>query len=223
MEYLIRFGTLVRSSDGAEVGSLFRAVIDANTLRVAAVTVERPLRESGNLLKPGGWTKPRDKVVALDRISSAREHEVALSMTRDEFLAAPDYITGSDPQPDGEWTPPASFAAEDVTMRASNLLGGALYVPPHDDVENRGPDDRHLSTEAAVWRREPHTHLGDVDGVVIDGSSNTVSALLVRRGRLFGHEVRLPVAHIVEIFDDLIHVDLSDAQLRTLEAGKPGD
>ena len=221
MQQPLKFGLSVVTSDASDVGSLHHVVIDEPTRAVTAVTVQRPLLESGNLLKPGGWEKPRDQKVPMSAVTGADEDEIRVSLTRDEFLALPPYVIGEVPEPDGGWTPPPEFRAEDVTMRAGALLGGGLYDPPHDEQENRGPTERHLSAGSEVWRREPHTHLGNVDRVLWDDTSNTATALVVRRGVFFTHETVLPLRYVVDLLDDLVHVDIPEGEWQALAEYQP--
>src|SRR2546430_120392 len=77
-------------------------------------------------------------------------------------------------------------------------------------------------TAIAVERREPHTHLGDLDRMLMDEVSHQVTALVVRRGLVFRHDVALPVRYVVDLLDDLVHVDIPEAEWDALEEYKPG-
>ena len=221
MEQELKFGLSVVTTDQRDVGTLHRIVIDEPTRQVTGIVVQRGLLESGNLLKPGGWEKPRDQLVPIAGVLGADEREVRISPTEEEFLALPPYVVGAVPEPDGDWTPPPGFTAEDAAMRAGALLGGGLYDPPQDEIENRKPSERHLSHGAAVWQREPHTHLGDVDRVVMDDASNSATALVVRRGVIFSHDVVLPLRYVVDLLDDLVHVDIPRADWEALPEYRP--
>ena len=223
MQQILKFGVPLVTADGHDVGSLHHVVIDAATRTVTAITGERPLLESGNVLKPGGWSMPRDQRVPISAVTGTDERDARIGLTKEEFLAMPPYVIGEIPEPDGEWTPPPEFVAEDVTTRASALLGGALYEPPRDEIENRGPTERHLSGGSAVWRHEPHTHLGDVDRVIMDDVTNAVTGLVVRSGVVFHHDVIMPMERVVELLDDLVHVEISEDTWHTLAAYKPGN
>lgn len=217
MQQSFKFGHSVVTADGYDAGTLHHVVIDEPTRAITALAVQRYLLESGNLLKPGGWEASRDKVLPIAVVTGADEDAVRISLTREEFLALPPYVVGDIPEPESGWTPPPEFRAEDVAMRAGSLLGGGLYDPPHDEVENRGPNDRHLSDGSAVWRREPHTHLGDVDRVLMDDTTNTATALVVKSGVFFKHETVLPMRYVVDLLDDLVHVDIPEAEWERLE------
>jgi hypothetical protein len=219
MQQVLKFGTSVLTSDRRDVGSLHRTVIDTTRMVLTAIAVERPLLTSGNLLKPGGWSSPRDQRVELAEVTGAEDDEIRITHTEEEFLALPPYIVGSMPE-DGDPDLPPQVVAEDLAARASALLGGA-YEPLLDEVENRAPDERHLSGDAPVWRHEPHTHLGDLDRVLYDDETNAVTGLVVRRGRLFHHDVLIPASSIAELLDDLVHIDLTDGALQSLQEYAP--
>ena len=210
----LKFGVSAVTADGRDVGTLYRVVVAEQVLpegpvyTVIAVTVRRRLMESGNLLKPGGWDAPRDLKVPFTQVTGADEDEARLSLTEEEFLALPPYIIGDVPEPEPGSPPPPGFRAEDITMRVGALLGGALYEPPHDEQENRGPSERHVSQGSGVWRGTPHEHIGDLDRVLMDDVSNAVAGLVVRRGALFTHEVVVPARAITVLLDDLVHVEL---------------
>ncbi len=210
----LKFGVSAVTADGRDVGSLYRVVVaervapEGPVYVVTAVTVRRRLLESGNLLKPGGWEAPRDLKVPFAQVTGADEGEARLSLTEEEFLALPPYIVGDVPEPAPGSTPPPGFEAEDIAMRAGALLGGGLYDPPHDEQENRGANERHVSEGAPVWRRAPHEHIGNLDHVLMDDVSNVVEGLVVRRGVLFTHDVVVPARAIAVLLDDLVQVNL---------------
>jgi len=219
----LTFGVSTRTSDDRDMGDLYRVVIDEGSRAVTAVTVRRGLLETGNLLKPGGLEKPRDLIVPIAAVVGADEDEIRITITEEEFLALPPYIVGDRPEPDGEWTPPPGYETEDAVMRLGAGLGGSVYRPPHDEQENRGPNERHLSHGAAVWSRDPHEHIGDLDRVLMDDASNLVAGLVVRRGVIFTHDVVVvPAQYIVDLLDDLVHVDLPASVRDGLREYRPG-
>src|SRR5437016_2120472 len=79
MEQELKFGLSVVTTDERDVGTLHRVVIDGGTLQVSGIVVQRRLLESGNLLKPGGWEKPRDQLVPIAAVLGADEDEVRIS------------------------------------------------------------------------------------------------------------------------------------------------
>ena len=68
--------------------------------------------------------------VEIGAVLGADEGKVRISLTEEEFLALPPYVIGEQPEPSGGWAPAPAWVAEDVIMRGSSLLGGAVYEPP---------------------------------------------------------------------------------------------
>jgi hypothetical protein len=189
---------------------------------ITAITVQRGLIDSGNLLKPGGWEKPRDLVVSMVHVARVQRDKVMLRLTEEEFLSLPPYVTGD--VPDQEMgSPSPRFIAEDLAMRAGAMLGGSIYEPRRVDIENRAPGEHHVSHETKVWQRDPHTHIGDLDRIFIEDDPNRITSLVVRRGLLGKHEVIIPSASIIETFDDLLHVEMSPDELNELQDYTPED
>jgi uncharacterized protein YrrD len=88
------------------------------------------------------------------------------------------------------------------------------------------PDEVDVAEGSSVWRLKPHEKIGEVDHVIFDEGTSTMTALVVRRGFLFHHDVVLPVEYIVEIIEILegvVRVEMSDAQLSKLAAYTPID
>ncbi len=226
MQQPLKFGVSAVTADGRDVGSLYRVVVEVGEQggpgagTVTAITVRRRLLESGNLLKPGGWEAPRDLRVPFTAVTGADGGEVRLALTEEEFLALPPYVLGEVAEPEPGFRPPPSFAAEDVVMEVSGALGG-VYQRPTAEQNNRAPTERHLSHETAVWQREPHTHAGDLDIVLMDDVSNAVEALVVRQGVLFSHDVLTPADYVVDLLDDLVHIDIPAGNVHALPPYHP--
>lgn len=213
MEQPLKFGVSVVTTDGRDVGSLFRVVVDTTTAAVTAITVRRRLLESGDLLKPGGWDRPRDLRVAIGAVTGADETEARVSLSEEEFRALPPYTTaeGADPAR----SQPAGVEVEEIATQVSAALGGN-YAVAHDETENRTPSERHVGHDARVWERDPHTHVGDLDAVLMDDVNNRITGLVVRQGVLFSHDVLVPGNYYADLEDDLIHIDIPTGDIHAL-------
>ncbi len=213
MEQPLRFGVSVVTTDGRDVGSLYRVIVDTTSAVVTAITVRRRLLESGDLLKPGGWDRPRDLRVTIDAVTGADEAETRVSLTEEEFLAQPPYTTteGADPAT----SQPAGVEAEGIATQVSAALGGN-YAAAHDEIENRTPAERHVGHDTRVWDRDPHTHVGDLDAVLMDDVNNRITGLVVRQGVLFSHDVLVPGNYYADLEDDLIHIDIPSGDVHAL-------
>ena len=95
---------------------------------------------------------------------------------------------------------------------------GAWGIPVPTEVIHKRQFEREIMRGAYVWRVNPETEIGDVDRVLVDERTEEVEGLVIRRGRLFGREVILPIAKVVEFVGDVVHVDITDQELQDLEA-----
>ena len=59
--------------------------------------------------------------------------------------------------------------------------------------------------------------------MLFDPDTGKVSALVIRRGLFFHHEVVLPIANVVEVVADIVRVEMDDATLKALAEYKPED
>jgi hypothetical protein len=104
-----------------------------------------------------------------------------------------------------------------VALAASfaSLLTG-IAVPA--ETVRKASFEREILNDAPVWRLEPHTHIGDVERVLVAEDTDEIEELVIRRGVLFHEDVVLPIDYVTEIQDGVVHVQMSDAELRGLQA-----
>lgn len=224
MQEDLRIGVAVTGSDGTHLGKLTRIVIDRSDGQVTHLVVDPGLAESGNLLAPGGWEKPRERVIPVALVASAGEHGLALACDEAAFQQQPLFehkqFTDADVSaatgPEGPWQ--SRFELGEVLnyVSAGWGLGAAPYIAPADVTLNETPGSAALAEGTAVWRLEPHDEVGHVDRVLADAETQRVSALVVRRKGLLAHRVVLPMDKIAGIDDDVIHITLTDAELDAL-------
>src|SRR5271165_5589189 len=98
----LHIGTPVKGIDGHHLGTLERVVLEREQERVTNIVVDPGLIESGNLLAPGGWEKPRARVVPVSAITQVGEQAIELSLDQKEFDSEPlfeqEYYVSADPQ-----------------------------------------------------------------------------------------------------------------------------
>ena len=215
----LHIGTAVTTNDGARAGTLSRVVMDGPSDKIVSVVVDPGLVESGNLLAPGGWERPRERVVPISLVASASRASVELTCTPAEFQAMPLFeqqqYTSFEPAADSPAH--ARFDRDTLLAYAASEfgLGGAPYVPPMIITHIEPPTSGAIGENTPVWRTEPHERIGEVERVLLDSATQRVSALVLRRG-LLRHHVVLPVSAITSVEDDLVRVQLTDAELDAL-------
>lgn len=220
----LHIGVAVRGSDGRHLGKLSRVVIEPAGEQVTHVVIKPGLAESGNLFKPGGWEEPRERVAPVELIASANKDEVRLTYDEAAFHQLPlfEHKQYTDVDVTAATGAPGQALSrfqlgELVNYIASGWgLGAAPYVAPADISLNETPTSVNIEEGSPVWRIHPHEEIGIVERVLVDPSSQRVSALVMRRTGLFRHRVLLPIERISNVDDDVVHVTLSDADIEAL-------
>jgi sporulation protein YlmC with PRC-barrel domain len=224
----LRIGAPVRASSGKHLGKLARVVVDGKSNRVVSLVVDPGLVESGNLLAPGGWERPRERVVVVDQVASAAPDLVTLAIAEDAFDQLPlfeheRFVSVATAAADEGGAEAGQFeAGELLNYTASGFGLGGAYLPPaeitHDEPASAGA----IAAGTEVWRVnvDPHERIGEVERVLVDGATQRVSGLVLRRG-LLRHHVVLPIALVSGVEDDVVHVRLNDDELKALAPFAP--
>jgi uncharacterized protein YrrD len=89
---------------------------------------------------------------------------------------------------------------------------------------NKPLDSVDITEGMDVWRQEPHQKLGDIMRLLFDPANERLRAFVIRRGVIFHHDVILPIRYVSELYDDVVHVDITDEELAQLrEYQETGD
>lgn len=227
----LRIGTAVHATTGKHIGRLARVVVDGASDRVLSLVVDPGLVGSGNLLAPGGLERPRERVVPVAQVASATPENIVLTLSEDDFeelplfeqehFISPSAAAAEHGQQAG--TPGAARfeAGQLLNYAASEFgLGGAPYLPPAEITHAEPPNAGAIADGTQVWRLDPHERIGEVERVLVDGATQRVSGLVLRRG-LLRHQVVLPVSAITGVEDDVVHVRISDEELKALAPFEP--
>lgn len=209
-------GVDVVSSDGHKLGQLHRVVLKRADLSVSHVVVDIGFLRSGHHLWEGGLGLDYDRVVPIAAVHASSDKQVELALTAAAFKDAPEY-TEEAFEPPQDLTPD-EFDIPDVVNRAQGLAGLIAGTSTAWLVEklNRPLDAVDIREGTDVWRIEPHAKLGSVERLLLDPATGRLRAFVIRRGFLLKRDVVLPVRYIAELFDDLVHVDIADAEIEAL-------
>lgn len=227
----LRIGTAVQTTSGKRIGHLTRVVVDGPSGRVLSLVVDPGLVASGNLLAPGGLERPRERVVPVAQVASATPENIVLTLTEEAFEQLPlfeqeRFISVSAAAAEQGQQPGSAAAARFEAGQLLNYaasefgLGGAPYLPPAEITHAEPPNAGAIAEGTQVWRLDPHERIGDVERVLVDSSTQRMSGLVLRRG-LLRHQVVLPVSAITGVEDDVVHVRISDEELKTLAPFEP--
>jgi sporulation protein YlmC with PRC-barrel domain len=213
----LRHGAHVESAEGKDIGRLHSVVVDPRDNEVTHIVVN-----AGPHFPEPGFGAPELINVPIDEMADAGEDKVVLRCSRDEFRKLPQYV-------DRDFTParyrerdaaPTDYAHRlwntGVAIAASfaSLLTG-IAVPA--ETVRKASFEREILNDAPVWRLEPHTHIGDVERVLVNDETDEIKELVIRRGVLFHEDAVLPMDYVTEIQDGVVHVQLTDEELRGLQ------
>lgn len=209
-------GAPVIAADNRQVGRLHAVVVDPRDNEVTHIVVN-----AGPHFPEPGFGAPRLVDVPVAEMADASEERVLLKCTRDAFARLPEYAERSFVTPPAAAEPSRETPIHllwnvGVALAASfsKLLTG-IAVPL--ETFRRASFERHIMNGAPVWRTDPHTHIGNVDRVLVNEESDEIEALVIRRGVLFPEDVILPIEYVTEILDGVVHVRISDQDLLRLE------
>jgi sporulation protein YlmC with PRC-barrel domain len=214
----LRHGAHVESADGKDVGRLHSVVVDPRDNEVTHIVVN-----AGPHFPEPGFGAPELINVPIKEMEDAGEDKVILRCARDRFRQLPRYV-------EREFTPARSRPPEAPRTDAAHLLwntGVALAASfaslltgiavPAETVR-KASFEREILNDAPVWRLQPHTHIGDVERVLVDEETDEIKELVIKRGVLFHEDVVLPMDYVTEIQDGVVHVQITDEELRGLQA-----
>ncbi|MEO7000408.1 MAG: PRC-barrel domain-containing protein [Ktedonobacterales bacterium] len=227
----IRIGAPALGRDGRRLGELQRLVVGEPDHHLTHLVIDPGLIESGEALAPGGWEKPRARVVPVALVASVTNDAVTLTCDHDEFVKQPLF----EQEHFAEVTPPAEpnkhaswwsqvRVGEVISYLASGVgLGGAPYLPSTTAVTlNEPAGSAAIAEGTSVWRLATGNPAGDeeeigvVERVLVDEATQAVSALVVHRNDLTGRLVTLPITAVTALDNDVVHVDLTDGDLDNL-------
>ncbi|GEM_PF-1636108 len=234
----LRIGAQARGRDRQSLGELQRIVVSETNHQVTHLVIDPGLLASGNALAPGGWEKPRARVVPISLLIKATPQEIMLDCDEATFDTYPLFeqeraTTAEAPAtPDrAHWWSRANLG-EVITYLFSEISGPYIPNTPDEEIHlNEPSDSAAISAGAAVWRRatdnatdatrhgpSDETEVGVVERALLD-SDGRLSALVVRRkGTLgaWGELVVLPADQIADLDDEIVHITLTDAEIEAL-------
>jgi hypothetical protein len=195
-------------------------VLNKATFKLTHVIVDTGIFRSGEPLWKGGWGMTHDRVVPIGAVAHADSDNVRLTMSGDEFKEMTAHYTEEHFELMHDEEP--GLDASDIAPVLASMPGGwgpYVLIAKHA-LE---PGEVEIQRDSPVWRLQPHQKVGEVERVIYDRDSGTVTELIVRRGFLLKKDVRLPVSYITDIFADIVRVEIDDAALSSLAEYKPVD
>lgn len=196
----IDVGARVVTRDGEKAGS------------IVYVVVQPPEMHMTNIVVSTGALLGRDVVVPVDAVDRVVEGTVHLSINRDELDRQPDYVDVEFQQPPEDW-----FASSNFGYPAMSALWPAgTYVPRTDIASikvNAPPGTVALHEGMDVHSSDGH-RIGTVQALETDPVDGDIVAFEVKRGMLFSHETRVPLACVEGVDDQGVRLNITEEEAR---------
>ena len=215
----LRHGAEVISADSKDVGTLHAVVVDPRDNEITQIVVNR-----GPHFPQPGFGAPDLVLVPIDEMADAREKKVVLKCTRRKLDEMPSYVDRDFTAPAADWRREGlhhEVSLWEVGATVAASLGSLTGIAVPRETFKKARFERHIMNDAPVWRTEPHAHIGDVERVLVDEETEEIVALVIRRGPFFAHDVILPIDHVTEILDGVVHVRITDEEIERLQVFDP--
>jgi uncharacterized protein YrrD len=210
-------GAEVYTADGEKIGTVSRVVIDAKTRDVTDLVVQM-----------GGLLSKDEKVIPVGLVNLENADRIMLSETNqsvDDFL---DYETtyyvpvenAGAPYEDVEatyWYPPVNFQMQ---VPRVGLISEA--VPDQvAQTETSIPEGRVAISEGAQVVSADDEHIGNVEQVIANSESNTVTHFVIGKGFLLKAHKIVPVSWVDTIEGDKLRLLVEARQFDRLPDYNP--
>jgi uncharacterized protein YrrD len=197
-------GSEVFTAAGEKIGTVSRVVIDAKTKDVTDVVVER-----------GGLLNKEEKVVPVGLVDLENEERIMLRETNQTVDDFSDYETthyvpveqAGAPYENVEaayWYPPVNFQMQ---MPQPGLISDA--VPDRViQTESSIPEGRIAISEGAQVLSADGQHIGDVEQVITDAESKSVTHFVIGKGFLLKEHKMVPVSWVSSMDEEQLRLSV---------------
>jgi uncharacterized protein YrrD len=201
----VDIGAPVRSSDGQDIGSVDRLIMDPSRNDVTAAVVRK------------GMFLPRDIEVQIDDLRPSTDGDFAVNMTAEEVKNLPEYYEANYSLPPPDYLSPAGYTYGTLYWPTSLLVGGYGGTPymgtnpnPATSAASDSEATDRLSRDAwenavigkgsRVTSRDGK-NVGKVEDITFDSNTGAVTELVVRSG-LFAHTDHILDPKLIDSVDE---------------------
>lgn len=221
----IGLGMHVYTSDGQDVGSVDRLILDPDTNQVKAAVIRK------------GTFMRHDVEVPRDMMNVTPDGTIRLSATADEVKSLPEFDPGAYTDAPPDYRSPAGYPSEGLYLPfgyAPGIFAGAPGAVPGAGIlaDNGGiaADDEEARELAAAWRRQDLENavvqegskvlsrdgeeVGKVHQLNFDPQSGKLTGIVVRRGILFAKETELPASLVSGVGDGVVTLSVNADEVK---------
>lgn len=209
----VGLGMSVYTSDGQDVGSIDRLILDPGTNEVKAAVIRK-----GVFLR-------HDKEVPYEMMDITSDGDIRLSATAAQVHSLPEFLPGAYTTPPADYPLPAGYPSESVYLPYSFGLGGLGATPL-----GMMPDNAEAREVRAAWHRQDienaviqegskvfsreEEQVGEVHQLNFDQHTGVLTHIVVRRGFIFTKDTELPASMIAGVRDGAVTLSISAAEAR---------
>lgn len=206
----IGLGMSVYTSDGQDIGSVARLILDPDTNQVKAAVIRK------------GVFLPHDKEVRRELMDITPDGNIRLSATAAQVHSLPEFLPGAYTAPPEDYPLPAGYPFESMYLPYGFSLGATPLGTGPENAEareiraawHRQDIENAVSQEGSkVFSREGEP-VGEVHQLNFDRHTGALTHIVVRRGFLFPKDTELPAALISGVGDGAVTLSVSAAKIR---------
>jgi uncharacterized protein YrrD len=202
--------TMVKGTDGEDVGKIDRVVMDPRNGKITHLVVQK------------GMLFPEERVVDIDLVATANEDEVVLTEPADKLelpIFEEMYYLSFD-QLD------SSTAVRHFPLGYARPIFGYPPLGAQQALYPRGvrrniPEDTLALKEGAKVYSSDEEHVGDVEKVFADPMNDRVTHFLIAKGLIFTEEKLIPIMWVQKASEYEVHLALGSEALRNLPDYQP--
>lgn len=205
-------GAAVYSSDGHEIGTLARLLVERERLDLRALVVKESRRFSGHMLSPGSFLLADELIVPRDGVESISHDRIDLKLSAGEVRGLAPYL---DYRYGGE-------TVEEGVEDELSVLALSPSVPfSLKEVANKNADELEIAGGENVMLGHTGKKLGTVKDVLFD-EADLVGVVVLPDG-ILKKEVILPRRFLGRSDDLALFADLNAEEFEHLTPFEPAD
>ena len=216
-------GTHVYTSDGKDVGSVERVILDPDSNEVSGIVVRH------------GWLFSEDKVVPIRLIENAREDRVVLRQSKHDLQQLPvfeeTYYVPANPEAVRNGTVQSYTADYPAPVYPYPPVGTAWWgfgsyfdLPPADNsapeftqrTKQNIPEGTVAVKEGARVLSMEGKHVGNVEEIFTDPATNHVTHIVISQGMLFKERKLIPTNWIKSEGEDSVTLTVNTGVIDSL-------
>ena len=212
----VELGAHVRTSDGKDVGTIEKLIVDPRDGDVVEAVVRK------------GFFLPDDVRIPVEAMEAGRGGEVHLTYTADQVEELPKFVEAEYTSPTFGYRSPYGYpatgllwpAAYPCPATAPAYEGYGVGSPVGEGAGPRGTPDRTSAVidEGSDVMSRDGEKVGEVETVVFDTQTGQPTRFVVRKGFLFTKDLELPASAIESIADDVVTLNLDKDQVERAAA-----